>query len=418
MYRHNALDSSLLVMTRALTYSITVFHDLINGFAYAHDSHSTSSRLKLICLDKLLIFFPLPAISIRNYHTLKGIFSRSSTSQERMVPGLKSGDRGEDIGRRNPERHMVSSSSSSSLDSEVPGQLSGTDKKKNSVTDVGVIGKQCTKSGYTTNKETSKAIEPLASSSGEIVQPLPLITLSHLAAEAVIQHENPLNKNISKQLTNTNELISKKSNSLTMLSSENMNLNKKILPTTNFALLQKCRSVQRKRSESFDSSRNSFSPLRNNISNLRRGKWTSEEETYVARVIRDFNYGYLDAPAGTTLRTYLSGKLHCDPMRITKKFTGDSCIGKRVFHPAVRCANNAEAIDKAQVLTLLHNIGINYFIQYLISSSRFFFYRQNFGNLKNDGECVLKCNNAKLPKRLILCQFPQFHSKLVCLCQT
>lgn len=81
---------------------------------------------------------------------------------------------------------------------------------------------------------------------------------------------------------------------------------------------------------------------------LRRGKWTVEEEAYVARVIQDFNSGFLNAPAGTTLRTYLSEKLHCDPMRITKKFTGDACIGKRVFHPAVRCANNATAIDKAQ----------------------------------------------------------------------
>lgn len=81
---------------------------------------------------------------------------------------------------------------------------------------------------------------------------------------------------------------------------------------------------------------------------LRRGKWTPEEEAFVARVIQDFNSGFLRAPAGTTLRTYLSEKLHCDPMRITKKFTGDSCIGKRVFHPAVRCAANAFEIDKAQ----------------------------------------------------------------------
>ena len=61
---------------------------------------------------------------------------------------------------------------------------------------------------------------------------------------------------------------------------------------------------------------------------LRRGKWTLEEEAFVARVIQDFNSGYLRAPAGTTLRTYLSEKLNCDPMRITKKFTGDACIGK------------------------------------------------------------------------------------------
>ncbi len=87
---------------------------------------------------------------------------------------------------------------------------------------------------------------------------------------------------------------------------------------------------------------------------LRRGKWTVEEEAYVARVIQDFNNGYLNAPAGTTLRTYLSDKLNCDPMRITKKFTGDSCIGKRVFHPAVRCPSNASSIDKAQVCHILY----------------------------------------------------------------
>lgn len=50
------------------------------------------------------------------------------------------------------------------------------------------------------------------------------------------------------------------------------------------------------------------------------------------------NYtGTLDVPDGTTLRTHLSSILNCDPMRITKKFTGDSCIGKRIFQPLSRC---------------------------------------------------------------------------------
>mmetsp|Transcript_8820 Transcript_8820/g.12280 ORF Transcript_8820/g.12280 Transcript_8820/m.12280 type:complete len:283 (-) Transcript_8820:438-1286(-) len=66
---------------------------------------------------------------------------------------------------------------------------------------------------------------------------------------------------------------------------------------------------------------------------LRRGKWTTEEERYVQKVVDDFNNGLLDAPAGTTLRNYLSEKLECDPMRITKKFTKENSIGKRVFHP-------------------------------------------------------------------------------------
>ena len=70
--------------------------------------------------------------------------------------------------------------------------------------------------------------------------------------------------------------------------------------------------------------------------NLRRGKWTPEEEEYANAVVREFNSGYLDAEAGTTLRIYLSEKLQCDPMRITKKFTGNDSIGKRVFHPTGR----------------------------------------------------------------------------------
>ena len=65
---------------------------------------------------------------------------------------------------------------------------------------------------------------------------------------------------------------------------------------------------------------------------IRRGKWTAEEEAYALAAIRDFNSGYLDAPPGTTLRAYLSENLQCDPMRITKKFTGDASIGKKVWY--------------------------------------------------------------------------------------
>ncbi len=124
---------------------------------------------------------------------------------------------------------------------------------------------------------------------------------------------------------------------------KNSNKNRSRFPTT---------TTGRPRSNSvpFDfGSENASSPSSSNNKQLRRGKWTAEEESYVARVIQDFNSGYLNAPPGTTLRTYLSDKLNCDPMRITKKFTGDACIGKRVFHPAVRCSSNAGLIDKAQV---------------------------------------------------------------------
>ncbi|KAL7473503.1 hypothetical protein ACHAXS_013939 [Conticribra weissflogii] len=67
----------------------------------------------------------------------------------------------------------------------------------------------------------------------------------------------------------------------------------------------------------------------NNI--LRRGKWTNEEEAYANRLISEFKAGLLPLTDGTTLRNFLSKLLNCDPMRISKKFVGNNCIGKQVF---------------------------------------------------------------------------------------
>lgn len=61
---------------------------------------------------------------------------------------------------------------------------------------------------------------------------------------------------------------------------------------------------------------------------LRRGKWTAEEESYANRLIFEFKLGLLPLTDGTTLRTFLSKLLNCDPMRISKKFVGQNCIGK------------------------------------------------------------------------------------------
>ena len=60
----------------------------------------------------------------------------------------------------------------------------------------------------------------------------------------------------------------------------------------------------------------------------RRGKWTAEEEAYSSRLISEFKLGLLPLTDGTTLRTFLSKLLNCDPMRISKKFVGQNCIGK------------------------------------------------------------------------------------------
>lgn len=61
---------------------------------------------------------------------------------------------------------------------------------------------------------------------------------------------------------------------------------------------------------------------------IRAGKWTLEEEELASKLIYDFEIGNLsDCKEGTTLRWYLSKKLSCAPMRISKKFSGQ-CIGK------------------------------------------------------------------------------------------
>eukprot|EP00981_Chlorochromonas_danica_P006257 scaffold1334_cov170-Ochromonas_danica.AAC.4 len=80
----------------------------------------------------------------------------------------------------------------------------------------------------------------------------------------------------------------------------------------------------------------------------RRGKWSVEEERYTEKIIMDFENGTLDVPEGTTLRTYLAKVLNCDPMRITKKYTGNSSIGKRTFTPLVRSPENLAFIEMSQ----------------------------------------------------------------------
>lgn len=64
---------------------------------------------------------------------------------------------------------------------------------------------------------------------------------------------------------------------------------------------------------------------------IRKGKWTMEESQYAEQLIVFFKERLLQVPKGTMLRMYLAEKLHCEPMRITKKFSGKSSIGKQVY---------------------------------------------------------------------------------------
>lgn len=64
---------------------------------------------------------------------------------------------------------------------------------------------------------------------------------------------------------------------------------------------------------------------------IRKGKWTAQEEQYALFIIKQFEKGTLrECENGITLRAYLSRKLHCAPMRISKKYAGKS-IGKLVY---------------------------------------------------------------------------------------
>jgi hypothetical protein len=62
----------------------------------------------------------------------------------------------------------------------------------------------------------------------------------------------------------------------------------------------------------------------------RSGKWTNEEEAYADLLIELFEKGLIDEQNGCTLRSCLSRRLHCLPMRISKKYAGKG-IGKAVY---------------------------------------------------------------------------------------
>ncbi|CAM9199114.1 unnamed protein product, partial [Ectocarpus sp. 8 AP-2014] len=84
----------------------------------------------------------------------------------------------------------------------------------------------------------------------------------------------------------------------------------------------------------------------------RRGKWSRIEEEYAKRVVRDFEEGVLDAPAGAGLRKLLASKLGCDLMRVSKKFSGWACVGRRGFqpvrHPDGRASRAKESMFKME----------------------------------------------------------------------
>lgn len=83
-------------------------------------------------------------------------------------------------------------------------------------------------------------------------------------------------------------------------------------------------------------------------STLRSGKWFPEEEEYALLLIRFFEQGLIgDCEDGTTLRSYLAKKLHCAPMRISKKFAGRG-IGKRTYTARGRCLGTLQQLQQSE----------------------------------------------------------------------
>eukprot|EP00590_Aulacoseira_subarctica_P003376 CAMPEP_0172430174 /NCGR_PEP_ID=MMETSP1064-20121228/53435_1 /TAXON_ID=202472 /ORGANISM="Aulacoseira subarctica , Strain CCAP 1002/5" /LENGTH=766 /DNA_ID=CAMNT_0013176069 /DNA_START=179 /DNA_END=2476 /DNA_ORIENTATION=- len=82
--------------------------------------------------------------------------------------------------------------------------------------------------------------------------------------------------------------------------------------------------------------------------NLRKGKWSQEEEEYASKLIFYSQNGLLPLPEGVTLRGYLAERLNCDPMRITKKIAGASCLAKRVSHFGDRAQASPREVSMAK----------------------------------------------------------------------
>jgi len=104
-------------------------------------------------------------------------------------------------------------------------------------------------------------------------------------------------------------------------------------------------------------------------SNLRRGKWTTEEEAYANRLIQEFKGGLLPLTDGTTLRTFLSKLLNCDPMRISKKFVGQNCIGKQVFKRRQADLDKLTSNDLARNRQIMGDLEIK-FLERLAQTNR------------------------------------------------
>ena len=86
---------------------------------------------------------------------------------------------------------------------------------------------------------------------------------------------------------------------------------------------------------------------------LRRGRWTAWEESYAHAIVKKFKSGcfHSSLPGSMSLRKFLSRLLHCDPMRVSKKFCGSSkknmyyCVAKNQSHSSMTDTESCSSCD-------------------------------------------------------------------------
>uniref|UniRef100_K3XCD9 RING-type domain-containing protein n=1 Tax=Globisporangium ultimum (strain ATCC 200006 / CBS 805.95 / DAOM BR144) TaxID=431595 RepID=K3XCD9_GLOUD len=71
-----------------------------------------------------------------------------------------------------------------------------------------------------------------------------------------------------------------------------------------------------------------YKNLKNSM--VRKGKWSNDEHKYANMMMRQFQLGALPLVDGLHLRGFISSLLQCDPLRVTKKYSGHA-IGKQNF---------------------------------------------------------------------------------------
>ena len=90
----------------------------------------------------------------------------------------------------------------------------------------------------------------------------------------------------------------------------------------------------------------------------RRGKWSVEEEAFCASLISAFDNGLLPIENGATLRAFLSKKLNCSAMRISKKFAGEKCLGKQIYLRAPAAPADPDALAAEAAALAVRNVRL------------------------------------------------------------